>query len=566
MARSPLLAVLSCSLLACTGMIDGPGNVPVEPPDVPHEPAACGADTVELYASDLRRLSKRELSHSLADLLGPAVLAAVAPRLAAIPAEATDVAFDTQDNTVEFIHVDSLFTLAEAIAEELVERQPAFHGLSACFTGPTAAQRTCFAKFLGDFGAQVMRRPLDAETEARYLAAYDALAGQPRKLVAKVLIAALFQSPRYVYVLELDGAARDASERVLELTPYERAARLALDYAGTTPDAELLRAAAAGELSAPEQLEAQARRLLESAKGRAHVADYVSQYLHLDALPEPSYSPGFLAGLGTATLRAQLRDEALAYFEHHTFSTRGTFGDLMTSRVAFPAKAELARLYGVPAAAGPTELTDLRRKGLLTRAALLASGQDEVNPFHRGKVVLEDFLCSPIGRPDPDALPDAFSVTPDEGTTSTRLRLEQLTKSNVCQGCHQKLNPIGFAFEEFDGLGRHRTTETLQNAQTKLPATYPIDARTTLPLDGQSHTLDGVADLSELLGKHPGAAKCFATKWYGFARGKREHHVQERCSVEQLAAAATDPARGVRGMYEALARLPQYGLRVKPAN
>src|SRR5690606_34233418 len=116
-------------------------------------------------------------------------------------------------------------------------------------------------------------------------------------------------------------------------------------------------------------------------------------------------------------------------------------------------------LYGVtPSTSEPVTMPE-ERHGLLTKAALLVANGDEHNPFHRGNVVASEFLCQKIGRPDPDAVPDAFAPIENIHDFSTRDIYENLTKSNVCMTCHSTLNSFGFAFENYDALGRYRTAE-----------------------------------------------------------------------------------------------------------
>jgi hypothetical protein len=523
----------------------------------------------ELLPTDLRRLSKRELSHSLKDILGVSIFSAVASSLSVLPGESTNLIFDTQNSSVDFVHVETLFSLAEAVATEIVDRNPTFLSLATCFAGTAVTQRPCFQKFISDLGYRVFRKPLNSDLMAMYMSAYDSLSTETRQDTAKVLIASMFQSPHFYYLLEIEGAARDPGEQVLELTPHELATRLSYNYTGSTPDAALLNEARLNRLSTDEQILFQVRRLSTNPEGRAHLKEYLSQSLHLDGLSTMGYTPTFLGGLTTTGLETQMKNEVLDFFDYQIFQTTGTYQDLMTSQISFVKNPQLAAIYKISPSTDPTGkivFSDPKRRGLLTRAALLATGTDEGNPFHRGKTIYTDFLCEEIGRPDPETLPDAFAMTPPEGTASTRQRLESLTKSNVCMSCHSSINPLGFAFEEFDAIGRFRTAEVLENKITGTSASYPIDAHTTGTIDSDVHQIAGVSGLSQILADGSAGAECFSRKWYRFARGIKENTAQEACSIKKLAAAAKNPQEGLRGMFEALAQLPQYRVRVKPSN
>ncbi|HEX4924972.1 MAG TPA: DUF1592 domain-containing protein [Bdellovibrionales bacterium] len=525
---------------------------------------ACTPETVEVEPNKLRRLTKREFARSLPILFGSSIASAISAQLSIVPAEPTDVGFDTQDNSVELIHVESMNTVAESIANLIVDQQPAFLSIGTCLGGTPATQRPCFQKFISALGYRLFRKPVDQATLDRYMSAYDAQAAEARADVAKLLISAMLQSPQFYYVLELDGQAVDGSEELLALSEFEIATRLALVYTGALPDITLLEEARLGRLASAEQIEAQARRLLESSLGRSHMQDYVVQYLRLDTLPRFSYSPEFLKGIRTDALDVAMKNEILSLMDHLIFETDAGFKELMTTNVSFVKDPQLAAIYGISMPAEPsgrTVLADSSRRGLLTRAALLASGNDATNPFHRGKLVLSNFFCSSAGRPDPETLPDAFATTPDEGTTSTRHRLETLTSSNVCMACHARINPLGFALEEFDSLGRYRTSETLINQKTGAETVFPIDARTTLTLNQNVHQINGAAGLSQVLAAGTIGADCFARKWYRFARGTKEHAGREACTIERLAKTSVSSEKGLKKMLIEFSRLPQFRLK-----
>ncbi len=316
----------------------------------------------------VRRLSKRELTNTLRDLIPATAFSAVTSSLALIPLEERGVKFDNVDNTLSYAHIDSLFSLAEAVADEIVQNQPGFFGLGACI--PSSNDIMCVQDFIRGFGMKVFRRPLTAEEMTAYSDQYEAQRASSRPDGVKIVIASLLQSSNFYYITETRGEPVDGNPAALDLTSYEIATRLSYALTGSTPDELLLSAASNGSLKTEQGIETQINRLIGSIKTRDHFKEYVNQLLHLEMLPAFNYSAAFLEGQSVSGLRDQVIQEAQDYVLHHMLDTDKSFTELMTSKTSFIKGRELASLYKVapPTLSSGEIVLPAERAGLLTRA------------------------------------------------------------------------------------------------------------------------------------------------------------------------------------------------------
>jgi hypothetical protein len=278
------------------------------------------------------------------------------------------------------------------------------------------------------------------------------------------------------------------------------------------PDDQLFAAAAANQLTTPQQLEAQVRRLLADARARDVVTDFHAQLLRAVDLPDLQKAPA----LGYSAALAQSMLAETAAFTGGLIAgagARGTLEDLLTSTSTF-ADAGLARIYGLPAPSapglGPVKLDPTQRAGLLTQAAFLAANADadEGNVVQRGRLVFEEILCQTLPPPDPTAVPDLKPVQPN---ATTRERYAQHAMS-PCASCHHSIDPLGFAFLNYDAVGGYQT----------LDGGKPIDASGTLMLpSGELKWTDGV-DLVRKLAQRDEVRACLGKQWFRYLMHRKE--------------------------------------------
>ena len=293
--------------------------------------------------------------------------------------------------------------------------------------------------------------------------------------------------PEFLFRLERDPADV-APATAYRLSDVELASRLSFFLWGSIPDDELLDVAAAGRLGDPAVLDQQVRRMLADARSSVLVSSFAAQWLHLRRLrsvtPDVNAFPAFDDNLRQALVR-----ETELFLESQLRDDRSVV-DLLTADYTF-VNERLARHYGIPNVYGSrfrrVTWRDERRRGLLGQGSILTvtSLATRTSPVVRGKWILENILGTPPPPPPPDVPP--LPERTDSGTvTSMRERMEAHRANPVCASCHTRMDPLGFALEHFDAVGKWREME----------ADTPIDASGTLP-DGTA--FDGLSELRAVL-------------------------------------------------------------------
>jgi hypothetical protein len=472
-----------------------PGDPPRDPAD-PRDPAAPPAPVPgkpALGEAALRRLTSEQYRNALVDLLGLSA-AEAAPLQLAEDARLSGLLSIGAAVTSVSGRATELF---EQAADQVGARLFADSARRAALLGCDPAAGTCLETFLARFGRRAFRRPLAAEELERYLAvartgatkAGDPWAG------ARTAVVALLQSPHFLYRVEL-GQAEPGDPTRLRLGAFEVASRLAFFVTNRPPDDQLLDAAQQDRLG-DEQLAEHARRLLASPHAVAAVESFYDDYLDLGSLATLAKDAAAFP-MFTDAIKADLRAETVRTLRTLTFDEERDFRTVFQDRTTFLTPA-LARFYGLPAPAGGATAraeTAAERAGLLMQASLLAlhAHDSHTSPSRRGKFVRETLLCQTIPDPPPNI---ETNLPPASGALdTTRKRVEAHVANPACSGCHALMDPIGLALENFDAVGRYRTTE----------GGAPIDAHGAL--DGKDFT--GPLGLAEAVAAHPEVPACFA--------------------------------------------------------
>jgi len=288
-------------------------------------------------------------------------------------------------------------------------------------------------------------------------------------------------SPDFLFRVEVDPPAV-ASGAAYRVPDVELASRLSFFLWSSIPDETLLGLAERGRLKDPAVLEQQVRRMLADPRANTLVSNFVGQWLYLRnvqaVLPDPAAFPDF-----DENLRAALAKETDLFFESMLREDRSLL-DLLRADYTF-LNERLARHYGIPGVRGAefrrVALTSEERKGLLGQGSLLTvtSYPNRTSPTLRGKFVLENLLGSPPPPPPPNVPTLKESTDLSRLTMRERMALHQANP--VCASCHARMDPLGFALESFDGLGRWRAG---------------VDSSAALP-DGT--TVDGPVGLRRVL-------------------------------------------------------------------
>ncbi len=553
------------------------------------DPAALECDPSQVPRdAPLRRLTKVQYEHTVRDLLrwalpteGDAVADLVAPLVDAVPDDTRQApaglhhgGFTRLDHAVHQEHIDATYAVGRAVANALTEPSARLQIVAGpcAVDGDASNDATCVDDFIRRFGERTMRRPLDADEVAMYRAVYDAeglTEGTEPEAFADV-IATMMASPYFLYLIEHGLDPVEGQPGAHALSADELASRLSYHLWQSPPDDELREAARSGALLTEEGYEAQVERLFADARTRASLAEFHRQWLWLDDLPAMDAlvgNPRFDAFLGDFApgpeTHEHMADEVLAMLEYYTFDVDGTLQDVMLSELSFARDEDVAELYGVaPWASGePPAVPGGQRVGLLTRAALTASGTANTRPIIKGVFIRTALLCQSIPPPPDNA--NAMPPAPD-ANSSTREVVEQLTEQDGsgCASCHANLiNPLGFATENFDALGRVRSEQVLFDDQGQQTARRPIDTR-SIPqiVPGDDTPSQGAADVAQQILDSGQLQACFARQYLRFTHGREEHSEYDGCALDDLAS-RLDASAPLSEVVRAVALRPEFKQR-----
>ncbi len=461
-----------------------------------------------------RLLSAREYVNTVRDLLGDTTMQVSAlPQPDEDPDVVPSFAFH-EPHAIATLDANLLKTAAETLARSAVSHLTT---LLPCAAPPaTSAEASCLSTFMTTFMPKVYRRPLTTTETAHFMTLYQT----GRSTLALgfndtigVLLEAALQSPGFLYHWELDPGSAIKSGAVVQLGNYELANRLSYFLWGSMPDPTLMSAAAMGQLLDPANVETQVRRMLSDAKASDTFVDFFTDWLDINNLASAPKDANVYPMYNDALVTAMTSEVTSLVTGIMTGSGTRLFSDLITGSNSYANQA-LATLYGVTGVTGtalkPVTLNPAQRKGLLTTAGWLATTGDaaESNPPRRGKAIYTKFLCG-LMPPPPAAVPPP--ADPSTGGT-LRQRMETHDKNDCAKGCHGIIEPFGFAFEEYGGIGEYRTTDN----------NSPVDSTGSLVLDGQTRTYSNAPDLVTLLASSNQVQQCFTTQWLRYSLGRGE--------------------------------------------
>lgn len=525
-------------LLACQGTITTPA--PIGP----------GGEVCVLAApaTKLVRLTHTQYDNTVNDLLG----------LFETPSASftADPSFSGFNNNAEgMVVADRLGRDYRRAAEDLATKVITTPASRAAVLPCTANTDACKQQFISVFGRRAFRRPLTTTEEAAYFALFQqgpALVDGTDAFSAGVSITveAMLQSPNFLYRTEVDLEA--GPDGLSRLTPYEVASRLSYLLWDTLPDQQLLDAADRGALSTPEEVRAQAERLLSDARANRAVDDFHAQWLELERyrtiVRDPALFPNF-----NASMPPMMQEETQRFVRSIVLEDRAPFSALYTANYTF-VNAELARLYGMSGSfgAGFTRVTldPAQRKGLLTQPGLLASHSYSRtdSPIHRGVFVVRRVLG--ILQADPPPGID-FTLPPMSGTIrTTRDQVTLKTSARDCAGCHNTINGPGFAFGHYDAVGQWRTQEN----------SVDVDTTGTLNLTDGPHAFTDALTMIDVIAASQEARRSYARNWFRYA-SQRATAPGDSCELETLATGLASSERPARELLIDLALLPSFTLR-----
>src|SRR5579871_508345 len=337
---------------------------------------------------------------------------------------------------------------------------PSREKIFACHPSAPNEEQACAEKILTNLAHRAYRRPISADDLPQLMSLYKQGAGTGgfesgiRLALQKILV-----SPDFIFRAELDPADV-AGGSVRRLGDIELASRLSFFLWSSIPDDELLAVAERGELSDPSMLERQVKRMLADPRSQALVQNFVGQWLFLRNIPK--MQPDITAfTYFDDNLRRALEKETELVVENEMHEDHSIV-NLLTTDYTF-LNQRLAEHYGIEGIYGNefrrVAVTDSKRYGLLGQASIMAvtAYPNRTAPTIRGKWVLEQLLGTPPPPPPPNV--PALKIDENQKVLTMRQRMEEHRVSPQCAVCHRIMDPIGFALDNFDGLGKWRDTE-----------------------------------------------------------------------------------------------------------
>lgn len=457
-------------------------------------------------APTVRRLTQVQYANAIRDVIGEEVVTPAQLEPDAVVAGFKEVGASV--TTISNRGVEQYENASYTIAEQLVSNEILNARWFTC-TPTTLQDADCAASILEPFAQALWRRPLTSE-ELDTIVTLSLTAAETLDAFEAGLVygfAAVLQSPNFLFRIEL-GEPDPNHSGSMRYTDFEMASRLSFFLWNTTPDAELLHAAAAGELTTETGLEVQADRLLADPRARLGVAAFFTDLYKLYKLDTLSQDPTLFTHM-SPDVGPSAREETLAVLEHLIFDEDADYRDLLTTRTT-AVNRTLAAIYDIPAPTrdgfGWTEHPeDSARVGLLGHASFLTLNAHPVSTSAtlRGMFVREILLCQHI--PLPPAGVDTSIPEPSSDAKTLRERVAQHLEDEYCATCHQITDPIGLSYEQFDAIGRFRT----QDNGARIDPSGAFDGE---PFPGPS-------ELSSLIRSHERLGPCLVKKLHTYATG-----------------------------------------------
>lgn len=431
----------------------------------------------------IRRLSHSEYHYTILDLTGISFDAKNR-----FPSDGSGGGgFDNQGGALFFtpLKMERYFDAAEEIVETLYQDQEKWkkvvslnyktnlwqrfvNWVKSLFISdfdPSKSAEKAAEKVIYPFAGKAYRRFLKAEEKEKLLNLFkkvyssnEAMNNPERfnRSVSEVFKAVLI-APSFLYKMEEEPDL----EKPVPLNDFEMATRLSYFLWSSMPDDELFHLAAEGKLQDDDVLEHQVKRMLEDPKALRFAESFISQWLGITKLKDPNAPLGDIARfpMFTEAVKEAMYKETTAYF-YHVLTESSNFLDLIHSNYTF-LNEDLAELYGIDGVKGSdiqlVNVTDGARGGLLGMGSVLAvtSLPTRTSPVLRGKWVMEEILGTSPPPPPPDVaeLPEEEGLHEDLGL---RALLERHRSDPACQGCHEKMDPLGIGLENFDAIGQWR--------------------------------------------------------------------------------------------------------------
>ncbi len=480
----------------------------------------------------LRRLTREAYERTVQDLLH-------LPKRpnSGLPDDSRSQATDfVEAGSVAEVDATALQTSAEALAREALAG-----GLTALMncTPDGASEASCVESFIRGFGRRAFRRAL-TDQEVRELQALFTKSRTDGKLSVhasvQTLLEGMLQAPQFLYQRERSTPDTLGTAGLESLTSDELASRLSYLLWRSMPDDALFKAVDAGKLTTAADTAREAARLLADPRSQETLVEFVAQWFRL-----PLGNTGVLQTSASAETKA---------FVASVLSGDGRLESLLASPVNF-VNETLAPIYGVNGIGGSDvqKVTSdpARRFGLLTQVNFLGTFADgaQSHPVKRGNVIFKRVLCGEL----PPMPPNVPTPDAEQQDVSNRKRFEAKTQNACARGCHAYLDPLGFAFEHYDGTGKFRDRD----------GGAPVDSSgaVTLPGADSAWTFKDAKELVDLMATSKEARACAARQWLRYTLTRQET-AEDQGSLDAESAAFASAGYDLRALFLSVASTPSF--------
>jgi len=475
--------------------------------------SSTGDPSSPLLPARIRRLTNAEFENSARAVVGNSE-----PVATGFTPDSRQSGYTVNDEQrVDSVLVKQLSAAATTLAAQVRTK---LDTLAPC-TNPTTGGEACAKTFIQSFATHAFRRPLaDDEVqklvELFHVGADGAAYADGIELVATGVL----QSAGFLYLTETGDKAAGSE---VTLTPHETASAISYLVTAGPPDAELTAAAESGQLDTPEQRSAAFTRLVSGADpsaARARVLRIVQEWLGTDRLVDTAKDSTVYSGY--TKLKPAMLSETGDFLQRLIERKTGTVGELLGANWTVTRDAGLTALYG-GSAGSDGEISLPERRGILNQGAFLSvyAHASESGPVLRGVAILRRVACVKLDSPASQMI----TVPPlqTDPTKTNRERLEVHAKASVCAGCHKLIDPIGFSFEQYDGMGN----KNVENNVVVDNNHRPIDSHTTvdLNLDFDGDYADS-NQLASALSNSAAVRECFARNMFRASAGRSSDDVK----------------------------------------
>ncbi len=439
-------------------------------------------------------------------------------------------------NQLEGQGVSPLLTEAYSSAAERLARA-AFRGGDQHkllpVTPKTHDDADAASAFVKDFGRRLFRRPLSQEENEKYsemllaasAAAYsgmtepDQAAGERAFLSgAQLVLETMLQSPSFLFITNHGKQGPNYA--------YELVARMSYLLWDAEPDRRLLDLAESGKLKSKEQVEALAKQMLDDPRTIQALDEFLSQWLRFDRVTGATRDRRKFREFNSEIAMAMVEETRLLF--HNLVERDENFMQFFDADYTY-VNSSLAQLYGLPV---PTDdrftkvayPEDSGRAGVLGHGSFLVSTSKpaETSPTSRGLFIRNQFLAQEIAPPPPGVNSVLPEISEDKPMTN-RQRLEVHLNSEACASCHRLIDPIGYAFEQYDAIGNFQSKVTLRFGTREKPKNMELELDTSAFIQGmEAPTFSQPKELGRILAKSETCQRCIVKQYFRYAFGREE--------------------------------------------